>query len=241
MKKYFSIFVFSLAAVPVFAAASTCETRVDKHQGATTAERVEYCLTEEPAAETQDVTEVILSDVYSVQYPQPKAKKSAPQQEETKIYSKEPVSMEYLDRDDYPAFRNDILPSFSDEQAHKTAMEAIASHTETKAKTGKKSLKKPARTMKAAQPQETAPAVTDTASSYPQTATPAAAAAYPPAADFPAPSATAVQAGANTAAAATVASMPAAPAADGVPAGFDGNVLDQSNFGYNATDPAFQP
>ena len=259
MKKLFSIFVFTLAAAPLLASASTCETRVDKHQGATTSERVEYCLTEEPPTEETDVTEVVLSDVYSVQYPKQKTKQPAPQQEETKIYSKEPVSMEYLDRDDYPAFRNDIMPSLSNDDAHAAALEVLGMASEPKENTGKKSLKKPARTMKAQPQPDTTATIMDTASYPAQTS-------YPPAdqTTYPAyqavPSyqaAPAYQAAPNNTSQQTAVQTPQTqvqqaqaiqndpqnPAYNtaGVPAGFDGNTQNQSNFGYNATDPAFQP
>ena len=250
MKKLGCFFAFSFVAGSLFAAASTCETRVDKHPNATTSERVEYCLTEESPAEEQDTTEVVLSDVYSVQYPKPKTKQRAPVQQVTKVFTTAPVSMEYLDRDDYPAFRNDIMPSLSPEDAHTAALEALGSPVSAKENTGKKSLKKPGREMKVP-PQAEVPAVTDTAS-YGQTypayqATPAyqAPVVYGNGQTVPAYQ---QQPGAEQTSPTQIQQAQAIPNDPqnpvnntGVPAGFEGNALDQNNFGYNTTDPALQP
>ena len=258
MKKLFYVFVFSFAAAPLLAAVSTCETRVDKHQDASTSERVNYCLTEEPAPEEAPATEVVLSDVYSVQYPKPKTKKAQPQTQQTKIYNEGPTSMEYLDRDDYPAFRNDIMPSLSEDEAHAAAIEALSSQ-DTQENKGTKSLTKPGRVMKALPAEETA-TVTDTASyanydapAYDQAAYPAYAAGQTAPQSYTAPTYTAP---------AQTATPVQTPAADiqqvqnlqndplyqnytdngAAPAGFtQGGVMGPDGFGYNATDPAYQP
>lgn len=252
MKKLFYVFVFSFAAAPLLAAASTCETRVDKHQDASTTERVNYCLTEEPEEEETQATEVVLSDVYSVQYPKPKTKKAPAQTQETKLYNQGPTSMEYLDRDDYPAFRNDIMPAMNEEDAHAAALEVLSSQNIPENK-GTKSLTKPARTMMAAPQEEEATAnITDTAS-Y---------ADYTPQPFQQVPDAANAQAAAMYNTPAQPLQPTQTPAAEiqqaqnlqndplyqnytdngAAPAGFtDGGVMGQDNFGYNATDPAFQP
>lgn len=245
MKKLFYVFVFSFTAAPLLAAASTCETRVDKHQDASTSERVEYCLTEDPAPEETPATEVVLSDVYSVQYPKTKTKKAPAQTQETKVYTKAPTSMEYLDRDDYPAFRNDILPLINDDDAHAVALEALSGNTVQKNK-GKKSLTKPSRTMKAQPEEETSP-VTDTASYEDYALQPATQATYPAygTAQTPAPTVPTQTPPAEIQQAQNLQNDPLYQnnTADGAaPAGFtDGGVMGQSGFGYNATDPAYQP
>ena len=261
MKKLFSFFVLCVAAAPVLAAVSTCETRVDKHQDASTAERVDYCLTEEPQeADDTPVTEVVLSDVYSVQYPKPKTKKSATEQEVTKTYTQQPISQEYIDRDDYPAFRNDILPRLNDDSAHAVALEALGHSQEKTGAKGSKSLTKPARQMKAAPAtQEEAPAEDAWQAASPTA--PAAAytigqntTAYPaysagvqttPAQNAALPAGTAQTPAAEIQQAQALQNDPLYQnntANGAAPAGFtDGGVMGQSGFGYNATDPAFQP
>lgn len=210
MNKLFYVFLFAFASAPLFAAASTCESRVDKHLDKSTSEKVERCLTEEPEADDEGpVTEVILSDTYSVQYPKPKGKKAAQNAQTTKIYSTAPVSMEFLDRKDYPAFRNDVLPSMNAEQAHETALEALRG----KQKPAKQSADKPARKTKAAaKPAASAPTQT------------------PPAEIERAQALQNDPLYQNNTAGGTV------------PNGFlDGGVTGPDGFGYNATDPAFQP
>lgn len=215
MKKLFLFLTVSLAAGSLFAAVSNCQTRVDKHPDASTADRVKYCLTEEPQqADQTAATEVVLSDVYSVLYPKAKTKKAKKEQEVTKVYKTRPVSTEYLDQNHYPAFRNDIMPTLSEEDAHAAALEAI--NSDKKAKKQKKAASKPARTLKASPKKEP-----KAEKQNPQT-----------------PEAQIQQAQAlqndplyqdNTANGAA-------------PAGFlDGGVMGPGDFGYNATDPAFQP
>ena len=238
MKKLFSFFVLCVAAAPVLAAVSTCETRVDKHQDASTAERVDYCLTEEPQeADDTPVTEVVLSDVYSVQYPKPKTKKSATEQEVTKTYTQQPISQEYIDRDDYPAFRNDILPRLNDDSAHAVALEALGHSQEKTGAKGSKSLTKPARQMKAA------PAtIGQNTTAYPAYS---AGVQTTPAQNAALPAGTAQTPAAEIQQAQALQNDPLYQnntANGAAPAGFtDGGVMGQSGFGYNATDPAFQP
>lgn len=207
MRKLFYVFLLSFTAAPLFAAASTCETRVDKNLDKSTSEKVERCLTEEPEIQDEGpVTEVILSDTYSVQYPKAKAKKTAQTQQVTKVYSTAPVSVEFLDRDDYPAFRNDVMPSISAEDAHAAALQALRGNQKpakaapkTKGKAKPKAVKAapaqtPAAEIQQAQRLENDPLYQN-----------------------------------NTAGGVT-------------PPGFlDGGVMGPDGFGYNATDPAFQP
>ena len=278
MNKSLAVFFFLFLTAPLFAAVSTCETRVDKHPGSSTQERVDYCLNEElDTTDGTPTTEVVLSDVYSVQYPKPKTKKSAPKQEVTKIYEQEPVSMEYLDQDRYPVFRNDILPRINEGFAHEAALDALNAGRE-KAPAKKKSLTKPGREMKAVPAQD--PLLADTASyqppvqpayGYTDPAQTQQTSAYAPAAGTAAATTTAAPTAASGTAAyaPTLYNQPQQPAntvqtpvadiqqaqalqndplyqnntANGTtPAGFtDGGVMGPSGFGYNETDPAFQP
>lgn len=130
MKKLLTALICSFSALPLLAA-STCQTRVDKNINKTTAEKVMYCLNDEP--EVTPVTkepEVILANVYTVKYPkqnnqsQTKTQQSA-QERTTKVYSPTPVAMRYYQRDVYPPFRNDILPHFSSVSADDTAITAL--------------------------------------------------------------------------------------------------------------------
>ncbi len=244
MKKMIYVFAFSLAAAPLLAAASTCETRVDKHGNSTTAERVKQCLTE-PTAEPDNgpVTEVVISDTYSVQFPKKKNKKSKAKAKpvEQKVYSKQASNMEFFDREDYPAFRNDTLPNVSQEEAHDAAMEALR-HSKKADKPAKK--KKPARKVKAAKkpaavqapaPQEYAP-VTEYAPAVEQPAATAAPASYTAPTQTPPAKVAQAQALQND-------PLYQSYTDNGVaPEGFtEGSVMGPDNFSYNATDPAYQP
>ena len=63
-KTFVTFFMFSLAALPAWAA-STCETRVDSHQDATTKQRVAYCLTPEAEAPAAPGPELVYYGVSS--------------------------------------------------------------------------------------------------------------------------------------------------------------------------------
>lgn len=110
MKKTFAVFfMLSTAALPAFCAASTCETRVDRHQNASTRERVAYCLTPEAEQPLPAGPELVYYGVSS--------NKPAPQTEEQPV-SKKPVyfdkdgvqvAQDYVDTKKFPAFTNDVL------------------------------------------------------------------------------------------------------------------------------------
>lgn len=109
MKKTFAVFfMFSTAALPAFCA-STCETRVDGHQNATTRQRVAYCLTPEAPGLLPAGPELVYYGVSS--------NKPAPETEEKPV-SKKPVyfdkdgvqvAQDYVDTQKFPAFTNDVL------------------------------------------------------------------------------------------------------------------------------------
>lgn len=161
MKKLIYVLTLSLLAAPWPASASTCETRVDQYPGATTAERIKRCLEEEAAPEPEPVTTTTITQVYEAQYP----KRTDKQTEETqprqeKVYQAENVSLEFLDTNDYPAFRNDTLPSLSEESAHAAALEALRAKPETPAKKTKPARKnKPAKKQAAAKQPAPSPKV----------------------------------------------------------------------------------
>ncbi len=266
MKKLFCIFVFALTAGPLLAAASTCETRVDGDPTATTAQRIEHCLTDEPDPAAPPATEVLLTDTYSVVQPSPQRQASS-STITSQVYTPAAISMEYIERDDYPAFRNDIFPSLSEEEAHETALAALGSSHDPAVNTGKKSLRKPAREMKAAPPAvspDTAAAAYTAPVSYTEPA-------YAP--SYSQPAAQSYTAGGSYTAPAygqsytqqpgtqQIYTQPAgqAPSAEvqqaqtlqndpqqsttfggDTPVGFNQGI-GTDNFGYNATDPAFQP
>ena len=216
MKKFLLLAICSFSA-PALLAASTCVSRVDKNLDKSTAEKIDFCLTEEvELTEETPATEVIYSDTQSVQYPRPKTKrqqKASAKQQTTKVYTTSPVSLEYFNREEYPSFRNDTLPSINAESAHETALEALREE------------KKPAKTTK--------PKRTINKQSKQKTVAPASQAKS---AQTPASEVAQAQALQNN---------PLAQdntAAGSVPPDFlDDGVLGSDNFGYNATDPAFQP
>lgn len=235
MKKLIYVFALSLATAPLHAAASTCETRVDKNLDKSTRQKVEFCLTEEPEPEAEAAKEVILSDTYSVQYPKPKEPQAAPTQQVIKKYTAGPVSQEYLDRDDYPAFRNDSLPRLSDEEAHETALEALhqqaAPAQPAKAKKpARKKASKPAR--KKTQPAP-APAAAAPEAALPQQQQQPQQPVVPT--QTPAAELEQAQALQNDPLYTNYTDNGATPQ------GFSDNGIYQDDFGYNATDPALQP
>lgn len=230
MKKLIYVFALSLLAAPLYAAASTCETRVDKNLDKSTRQKVEFCLTEEPEPEAEAATEVILSDTYSVQYPKPKKPLAEPTQQVIEKYTPGPVSQEYLDRDDYPAFRNDSLPRLSDEEAHETALEALHRPTAKAQKPARKKAAKPAR--KKVQPAP-APAAAKTEAALPQQQLPQPQPVVPT--QTPAAELEQAQALQKDPLYTDYTDQGATPQ------GFTDNGIYQDDFGYNATDPALQP
>lgn len=230
MKKLIYVFALSLLAAPLYAAASTCETRVDKNLDKSTRQKVEFCLTEEPEPEAEAATEVILSDTYSVQYPKPKKPQAEPTQQVIEKYTPGPVSQEYLDRDDYPAFRNDSLPRLSDEEAHETALEALHRPTAKAQKPARKKAAKPAR--KKVQPAP-APAAAKPEAALPQQQLPQPQPVVPT--QTPAAELEQAQALQKDPLYTDYTDQGATPQ------GFTDNGIYQDDFGYNATDPALQP
>ncbi len=230
MKKLIYVFALSLLAAPLYAAASTCETRVDKNLDKSTRQKVEFCLTEEPEPEAEAATEVILSDTYSVQYPKPKKPQAEPTQQVIEKYTPGPVSQEYLDRDDYPAFRNDSLPRLSDEEAHETALDALHRPTAKAQKPARKKAAKPAR--KKVQPAP-APAAAKPEAALPQQQLPQPQPVVPT--QTPAAELEQAQALQKDPLYTNYTDQGATPQ------GFTDNGIYQDDFGYNATDPALQP
>lgn len=222
MKKLIYVFVLSLLAASWPAFASTCETRVDQYPGATTAERVKRCLEEEAVQETEPVTETTITQVYEAQYPKRKTKQQNEprRQRQEKIYKAENVSLEFLDSNAYPSFRNDSLPSLSEESAHEAALEALRAKPQTPAQKTKPARKdkknKPAKKQNAVKQPSPAPKAEST--DVPQTQ---------------------IQQAQNLQNDPLYQDNTDGGAA---PEGFmEGGVMGPEDFGYNAEDPALQP
>lgn len=215
MKKFcFLLSGLMVCALPL-AAVSTCESRVDKNADKTTAQRVEACLTEETdSTETAEATEVILTDTYSVQYPTRKKRQAAkPETKTVTTYKAQPVATAYVQRPDYPAFRNDVLPQLSVEEANAAAQQAMQEDAQrhfTKPAKKMKEAKKPVR--KSNVKKETSQPPQDQAASAEQIQQAQALQNDPQ----------------------------AVPQENALPDDFDESLLGPSDFGYNATDPAFQ-
>ena len=105
MKK--TLILVCLSAAAVASHASTCETRVDKHQKATTLQRVDYCLTPEKAAPAAPGAEVIVSSV-TTKEPAPAEQKSAPLAQEYYPQDQVEVTHGYVGTTHFPKFKNDI-------------------------------------------------------------------------------------------------------------------------------------
>ena len=138
MKNILTMLAAVLLAAPLLAA-STCESRVDKNLDKSTSEKVKKCLNDdEQTADDTPEPEVLISETYSVIYPQPKEKKNqkqnqkqkqkqnnSKQSKEQKTYAAPKTQNEYVDRTTYPSFRNDFLPLMNPEEAHDVALDAL--------------------------------------------------------------------------------------------------------------------
>jgi len=229
MKKLIAL-VIALFLITPLMAKSTCQTRVDKNLDKSTSEKVKQCLTEED--QTIDDTpkpEVLISETYSVIYPQPKGSQkqkqkqdpkqnqkqnqqqaskqnNSKQSKEQKTYSAPKTQNEYLNRTTYPSFRNDQLPLINQEEAHDVALDALKGYK-------KPTVSKPVKNTKpSAKNNQSEPIDPE------QPLSP-------------------VEIEANG-----LQNDPLAQPSDpAVPAGFeDGGVLGPADFGFNDTDPAFQ-
>ncbi|MBR3632594.1 MAG: hypothetical protein IKN49_06020 [Elusimicrobiaceae bacterium] len=208
-------------------AASNCVSRVDKNLNKTTQEKINYCLEEDQTPEAPaDTTEIVWSETYSVQFPKQKQnakEKEAPQTQIKTVPNDTPVSKEYLDRKTYPPFRNDTMPRMSAEQAHETAMEALQQNAADKTDKQQKPAK---RNKNAGKPKRQVKADNAVSAKVAPAEKPAAA---------PSAQVQEAQALQND----PLATNPTDNGA--VPADFlDDGVMGPSDFGYNATDPAFQ-
>ena len=106
MRKILTIFSICIFA-PLLAGASTCETRVDSHQKASTVQRVSYCLTpdiEAPAAQPQLV-------YYGVADKTPAKTQAAATGRSTHYFDEEGVGVarNYVGTGHFPVFTNDVL------------------------------------------------------------------------------------------------------------------------------------
>ena len=121
MKKIITVLLGILVAGPLLA--STCQTRVDNKWNKSTQERINTCLfpeLEPPAPEK----EVIINQVYSVQPPKPKNTNKTTQKV-SKTYAKQLTYNEYIDDDHYPKFKNEFMPQPSAQEASEVAMQAL--------------------------------------------------------------------------------------------------------------------
>ncbi len=107
MKKIF-VFVIAVFTVMPLAAQSTCETRVDKHQKATTKQRVAYCLTPETTPVEQNNTELIY---YGVSSAKPQEETVTPSKNKNPYFyqDKVDVSRGFVGTERFPKFVNDTL------------------------------------------------------------------------------------------------------------------------------------
>lgn len=127
MKK--TVFPFLLTALAAFPlqAQSTCETRVDKHQDATTRERVAYCLTPEAApSEEASGPELVYYGVSTHKPAEEAAESSAEREPVFFEEDNKTVAQDYVGTRKFPTFANDILSEqdrLAKEQAQKAALE----------------------------------------------------------------------------------------------------------------------
>jgi hypothetical protein len=102
------VLLFSMAALPV-SAASTCETRVDNHQDASTTERVAYCLSDDETVTSTEKPELIYSDIYA--NPPQTDEKITPTKNKNPYYNpkRKSVAQEYVSSEKFPAFKNGTM------------------------------------------------------------------------------------------------------------------------------------
>ena len=263
MKKTFaSFFVLFSAALPAFCA-STCETRVDAHQDATTRQRVQYCLTPEQAAPVAPGPEVVY---YGVSSAKPADASTEAEKQRKQVYFDKDgvaVSQNYVDTSKFPAFTNDTLSEQEKIALEEAQKKQALLQAEQQAKAAQE---KPARTMSAEQkvtlanetkagllarqtkakrymkevaqqpePDELAQAysVTPQANNAPD--------AYNPNYTPETYSTQTATSSGNDFEADLNAATPAYSADGAAPAGFtDPTLASDQGFGYNATDPAMQ-
>ena len=91
-------------------AVSTCETRVDKHQNATTKQRVNYCLTPQLEATVDpEVPDLVYYGVVN-KTPAPAKKESASSLDQSYFHGKDlSVYRNYVGTGQFPELENDIL------------------------------------------------------------------------------------------------------------------------------------
>ncbi len=244
MKKTFILFtLFLSAALPAFCA-STCETRVDKHQDATTLERAAYCLTPEAEPPLPAGPELVYYGV-SGEAPQNAAAQDARYRQ--KFFDKDgvAVSQDYVGTRKFPAFTNDTLSEqerLALEQAEKEAWEKAQAEAAKKAATAKAPLRTPS--VLAEQEPEMSKAQLAARKNKPKCFM-----KEPAQMPESEPVAQAYSVGtpeADLQQAQQLENDPLAQqygnAGGAAPDGFlDDNLLDDPTFGYNATDPAMQP
>ncbi len=133
-----TLILISLFVAATAAQASTCETRVDSHQKATTLERADYCLTPDKAAPQDPGPTLIYESVTTNAPDKETAQKSAPLKQTYYPQDEVQVARGYVSTDRFPQLKNDI-PSQRELQEEQQAKAA-----EAKKET---SQQKPARTM----------------------------------------------------------------------------------------------
>ena len=103
-------FILLLVFSSTVFAQSTCETRVDSHQKASTPQRVEYCLTQDVySAPTEARPELIYSEVSSYQ---PAVQEKQKEYTSSNPYFKEDkytITQGYVGTTQFPAFQNAIM------------------------------------------------------------------------------------------------------------------------------------
>lgn len=106
MKQLF-ILMSVLLAAPLLRA-STCETRVDSHQKATTLERVDYCLTPEQAAPQAPGPTIIYENVTAKEPERQTAQKPVPLKQKYYPQDEVEITRGYVGTERFPQLKNDI-------------------------------------------------------------------------------------------------------------------------------------
>ena len=122
MKKILSVYLLFTACA--LSAQTTCEMRVDAHQGASTMQRVDYCLNAPVELDPMDNAEVIYYGVVSTQDKQQAQDAKATAKDGYYQSEQVKVSRGYMGTRKFPAFTNDTLSESEREMQRRHLQEA---------------------------------------------------------------------------------------------------------------------
>lgn len=131
MKKTLLLIASLAVAFPAAAVVTDCVQRIDNNLDKSTKEKVAYCLApaNEPLPDMGTTTQIVTLGSEGVKKPATKKRipPAQPKKKRIKKYNKakEVRSVDYLEYNRYPEFRNDIISSYDEKLALEAAGEAV--------------------------------------------------------------------------------------------------------------------